>query len=116
MSCQPITLPDLPTCCLYPACTLAVPCLHVLPPPSLFPAAPCPHPAQWRPQGCTNKSLLQEEMILGDKMTPAEVRGWAETGRTLLLRVGVDNPDFSIKPGVRRMRRPLLVLVGRPYP
>lgn len=76
MSCQPIMLLDLPVPCLY---------LHVL-----FAPSPCPARSRlWmhllRPQGCSNTPLLQEEMILGDKMTPAEVRGWADTGRALLL-------------------------------
>lgn len=29
-------------------------------------------------------TLLQEEMDLGDRMTPAEVREWAGAGRTVL--------------------------------
>ncbi|KAI1235948.1 hypothetical protein IHE44_0002041 [Lamprotornis superbus] len=61
---------------IVPACTL--------PAPSLQPTCGC--------TACCNTPLLQEEMILGDKMTPAEVRGWAETGKTLLLRGIPDIP------------------------
>ncbi|NXM11126.1 CLCN2 protein, partial [Ploceus nigricollis] len=48
--------------------------LHSARPP---PAATCGRGA-CRPQGCSNTPLLQEEMILGDKLTPTEILEWEE--------------------------------------
>lgn len=83
-----------------PAHVLPAPCLHVLPAPCPVPAAcslaaSCPRPARSLPAPCLQalppaqpgpspSALLQEDMDLGDKMTPAEVSEWAGVGRTLL--------------------------------
>uniref|UniRef100_A0A8C5J2R8 Chloride voltage-gated channel 2 n=1 Tax=Junco hyemalis TaxID=40217 RepID=A0A8C5J2R8_JUNHY len=63
----------------------------------------------WVAEGTSGAS---EEMILGDKMTPAEVRGWAETGRTLLLR-GMPKGCQSMRWACKEDGR---ALVGRLYP
>uniref|UniRef100_A0A8D2MHB9 Chloride voltage-gated channel 2 n=1 Tax=Zonotrichia albicollis TaxID=44394 RepID=A0A8D2MHB9_ZONAL len=74
-----LTCPLLLVPCLYPR----LPCLHVLPPPSLFPTAPCPQ----RPQGCVNTPLLCKEdgrALVGRlyplpcPMAPPQIREWEE--------------------------------------
>ncbi|NWR41989.1 CLCN2 protein, partial [Regulus satrapa] len=109
-----------PCAACTPACTLAMPCLHALPAPLLRPcctlAAPCLQPVcrctACRPQGCSNAPLLQEEMILGDKMTPAEILEWEEQQLDQL----VDFSSAKIDPAPFQLVEHTSLHKVRPHP
>uniref|UniRef100_A0A8C9NMZ0 Chloride voltage-gated channel 2 n=1 Tax=Serinus canaria TaxID=9135 RepID=A0A8C9NMZ0_SERCA len=76
------------------------------------PSSPADSPPGESACGCANTSLLQEEMILGDKMTPAEILEWEEQQLDQL----VDFSSAKIDPAPFQLVEHTSLHKVRPHP